>query len=403
MPGGTRHYNFARELIKRGHEVCLIAANYNHFSHQFIATPAAFGEIDAQFDVPFVWIPTPAYEGNTIKRLHNMVSFSLRLLRKKYLSKNNPPDVIIGSSPHLFAALSGELLARHFNIPFVLEVRDLWPAVLVDLGVSRYHPMIKLMQWIEKYLYRRATHIITLLPGASAYLEKFSVPAQKITWLPNSVQLDVIPQYKQKSDTDKFTIMYAGTHGLANDLETILKAANILQQKKCAHTIRIRLIGDGPEKPRLKSLALRLNLSTVEFCDPVSKKEIYSVLNEADVFVILLTDSPVFRWGISPNKLFDYLAMERPIIFGINSPFNPIEKFKAGISIKPGDPAALADAILQLFLLPQNELDAMGKRGGEFVRKYHHLSHLTDSLEALLKNVTNTSDISMQVSKASDF
>ncbi len=397
MAGGTRHYNFARELMKRGHEVCLIASNYNHFSHHFIKTDVPLGEMDYQSEVPFIWIPTPPYQGNTIKRFKNIVTFSYRLLLKKYLSRNAPPDVIIGSSPHLFAAFAGELLARRLNVPFVLEVRDLWPAVLVDLGMSPNHPMIKLMQWMERYLYQRAKHIITLLPNADTYLQQFSVAPNKITWLPNAANLDEIPQQIQQKVSNKFTIMYAGTHGLANDLETVILAAQILEQKNLAHSIRICLIGDGPEKSRLQKLAARTNLTMVEFMDPVSKKDIYSVLNQADAYVILLTDSPAFRWGISPNKLFDYLAMGRPIIFGINTPFNPIEKYRAGISIKPNDPTSLADAIEKLSVLPQHELDEMGKRGNAFVRKNHHLTHLTDTLEALLVNLNNESELSIQV------
>ena len=134
----------------------------------------------------------------------------------------------------------------------------------------------------------------------------------------------------------------------------------------------------------MKKLATELNVSIIEFHDSVSKSKIYSILNQADAFLMLLKDSPVFRWGISPNKLFDYLIMERPVIFGVNTPYNPIEKFNAGISVKPSDPEALAAAIYNLSLLPKAELAQMGARGKDFVLQHHHLQKLTDSLEKLM-------------------
>jgi glycosyltransferase involved in cell wall biosynthesis len=386
MAGGTRHYNFARQLMQRGHEVLLIAANYNHFSQKFIQTPTKMGEIDHSYDVPFVWIPTPAYQGNTAARFKNMLAFSLRALRKKYLSRTLPPDIIIGSSPHLFAALSGELLAKRLNVPFILEVRDLWPESLVDLGrISTHHPLIKLMKGVESYLYKRANRVISLLPSADKYLIMHGVKPENIVWLPNAIDTDIIPiDLKPMQKSDLFTVMYAGAHGIANDLDTVLSAAKILQDKYAAQQIRICLIGDGQEKTRLKELAVTLNVSMVEFCDPVSKTEIYPILNQADAFLMLLKDSPVFRFGISPNKLFDYLAMGRPVIFGVETPFNPIKEFNAGITIKPSDPESLASAIYHLSLVPKSELANMGERGKNFVLHNHHIQKLTDSLENLI-------------------
>jgi glycosyltransferase involved in cell wall biosynthesis len=381
--GGTRHYNFARQLQKRGHEVLIIAANYNHFSHTFMSTSGKFGELDTTYDVPFVWLPVPAYKGNTVSRFWNMLSFAGKVFRNKFLLTSPPPDVIIGSSPHLFAALGAELLAKKLKKPFILEIRDLWPETLIDLGkFSHKHPLIKMMKWIEAYLYKRANHIISLLPASDKYLTQCGVLQKNITWLPNSVDVVAIPfDTLSKTPNNKFTVMYAGAHGLANDLDTVIYAAKILQNNGYTDHIRICLIGDGPSKMQLKQLALRENVQMVEFFDSVSKKEIYSTLNQADVFLMLLKKSPVFRWGISPNKLFDYLVMERPVIFGVETPFNPIEKYNAGISIQPSDPESLASAIQKLYLLPKEELMEMGQRGKSFVLQHHDIVGLTDSLE----------------------
>jgi glycosyltransferase involved in cell wall biosynthesis len=389
--GGTRHYNFARQLIRRGHEVVIIASNFNHFSQSYTDSSAKIGEIDYTHEVPFMWIPSPPYHGNSIARFWNMIIFSLRIQRKKYLSKLFTPDVIIGSSPHLFAALSADVLCRRYKIPFLLEIRDIWPDSLIDLGrFTKHHPLIKFMKYIEHYLYKRANKIICLLPMAERYLKTKGVNPNFILQLPNAIDTDNIPNeflstnnfnYSKKTQNEKFTVMYAGAHGLANDLETVLRAARILQENGLANHIQICLIGNGPDKNRLKLIAMQEGISMVRFLDAVPKNEIFTILNQADAFLMLLKDSPVFRWGISPNKLFDYLVMARPIIFGVESPFNPIQENGAGISIKPSHPESLASAIHDLSNLSKEKLNEMGLRGREFVFKNHHILRLTDLLE----------------------
>ncbi len=386
--GGTRHYNFARLLQEKGHEVVIIAANFNHLSRTTMVKENQRAQWDTSSDVPFVWLPVPAYKGNTIARFWNMIVFNWRLLRNHLLRTLPTPDVIIGSSPHLFAALGAERLASRFKKPFILEIRDLWPESLVDLGhFTHKHPFIKTMKWLESYLYKKATRVISLLPNAKQYFIERGVQATHIVWLPNSVDVEKIPVLPERVKNAKFTVMYAGAHGATNDLETLISAAALLEQKGLSSQIKICLIGDGPEKSRLKQLASDAELTMVEFMDSVPKNAIYAKLNEADVFLMSLKDSPVFRWGISPNKLFDYLIMQRPVIFGVNTPFNPVDSYQAGISIRPENPEALAAAIEQLSLTSPEELDAMGSRGKEFVLENHYLPRLTHELENLLLTV----------------
>jgi len=387
--GGTRHYNLAKQLIQRGHEVLIVAANYNHFSQTYIPTNAQVGEVDAAYDVPFMWIPTPPYRGNTISRFWNMLVFSWRILQKKYLSMQSPPDVIIGSSPHLFSAFSAERLAKRLKIPFILEIRDIWPDTLVDLGrISRRHPLILLMRYIERHVYKHANRIISLLPAADKYLIQCGVKPEHILWLPNSIDTDTIPTTLSPVTNQKFTVMYAGAHGLANDLDTVLNAAKLLESQSLANRIRICLVGDGPDKPRLKERVQNENIKMVEFFDSVPKNNIYTELNKADAYLMLLKNSPIFRWGISPNKLFDYLAMGKPVIFGVETPFNPIEKYNAGISITPSDSTSLANAIEKLSVSSKDELQNMGARGKEFVFEKHNIAYLAASLEKLMVEIT---------------
>lgn len=386
-PGGTRHYNLALQLQKKGHEVTIIAANYNHFLHEKTNSTSSVCQLDMTYQVPFIWLSVPPYKGNTIGRFYNMLVFSWRLMRNDFFKTMPSPDIIIGSTPHLFAALGAEILARQLKKPFILEIRDLWPESLVDLGrFSNKHPLIKIMKWIERYLYKHASRIISLLPNANSYLIECGVDPNHILWLPNAVDIESIPVLPSINN-DKFTVMYAGAHGVANDLDTIISSAKILQDKGFSEKIKIFLVGEGPEKPRLKKLAESYHLNIIEFLDAVPKNEIYSTLNKADTYLMSLKDSPVFRWGISPNKLFDYLAMERPVIFAVNTPFNPVEQYNAGITVSPGDPMSLSNAIIKLASLSKEELNAMGRRGKDFILKNHHIIQLTDALEHLIRSV----------------
>jgi len=384
--GGTRHYSLARELQSRGHEVLVIGANYNHFSHELIPSSGKIGELDTSCDVPFLWIPVRAYQGNSPRRLLNMMDFVFGLLRNKYLRSKASPDVIIGSSPHLFAAFAAFRLARRLKKPFVLEVRDIWPESLTDLGrISKKHPLILIMKWIELYLYRHADRVITLLPNSKDYLVSCGVPASNILWLPNSVNILPPKNNKVRDKQDKkFTVMYAGAHGLANDLETVVKAAKILHEMGKDQKIRIMLVGDGPEKTRLQEMVSSENTGIIEFMNPVPKQKIYDVMDQADAFIMLLKKSPVFRWGISPNKLFDYMMMARPVIFGVETPVDPVRISDSGISIPSGDPGVLANAICQLAGLSEKTRLEMGERGRKYVTQHHDVRLLAVSLEQFI-------------------
>ena len=292
----------------------------------------------------------------------------------------------------LMAAWAGERLARRFGIPFLLEIRDLWPETLVSLGsVSRRHPLVWWMSQLEWRLYRRADQVLSLLPGAAQYIAEHGGTVEKTVWLPNGIDLEWIPDPKPLEDRDIFTAMFAGAHGAANGLDDVLSAAEVLQKASddpVAGRIRFKLVGDGREKTRLMKRAQELGLNNVEFAPPVPKHQVYATLQEADAFLMVLENSPVFRWGISPNKLWDYLACARPVIFSVSTPFNPIEDARAGVTATPGDPRSLAGAIRQLAALPLSERQAMGRRGRLHVEQHHSFVSLASQLEDVMNQLT---------------
>jgi glycosyltransferase involved in cell wall biosynthesis len=180
-------------------------------------------------------------------------------------------------------------------------------------------------------------------------------------------------------------VTYAGAHGLANDLDTALDAAKILRDMPTAGSVSVRFIGDGAEKPRLQARANAEGLTNVEFRPSVSKDEIYRSLSDADAFLMPLKDSPVFRWGISPNKLYDYLALQRPIIFAIRTRYNPVADSGAGITVPPEDAHQLADAITRLAAMSHAERREIGHRGRQYVENHHSYSVLAERFEGVLE------------------
>ncbi|MDX1953663.1 MAG: glycosyltransferase family 4 protein [Verrucomicrobiota bacterium] len=383
--GGTRHYTLARELIALGHDVTLIASSFDHTTRsETRLKPGSDSLLEKVAGVPFLWIRTPPYTGNSFSRLRNMVGFA-RLLPSQ--TRQLPsPDIVIGSSPHLFAATGAEKLAASRHVPFVMEVRDLWPESLIQLGnMKRHHPLVLLMTVLEKRLYRKARRIFTLLPGSADHMVAKGAIRQHIISIPNGIDLHLVPPSSPPVERETFTVLYAGAHGLANGLDTILDAAGTLI-KSGDPKLRFRLIGDGPNKPALKERARLEGLTNVEFCDPVPKSQIFNVMQEADALIAMLKDVDLFQHGVSPNKLFDYMACSRPIIFGIRSSNNPIQEANAGITVPPENPQSIIAAMKQLSSLPLSQRWEMGLRARKYVEENHDFAKLSRRMhEALLQ------------------
>ncbi|NPV70690.1 MAG: glycosyltransferase family 4 protein [Firmicutes bacterium] len=387
-PGGTRHHSLAKELVSRGHEVAIVAASFHHMTRR--RRPEAdnscwfFESIDG---ARFVWLRVPAYQGNSVARVWNMIVFALRTLGLLRSHDMECPDVVIGSSPHLFAAWAGERLAQCYGVPFVLEVRDLWPETLVRIGkMPRWHPLVLLMSMLERWLYRRASRIITLLPGASKYIASKGVPSEHIVHIPNGTDFSLAAKPAMPPAESRATFIYVGAHGVANALDTVLEAACILRDKGY-DSLRFRFVGDGPEKSRLRDKASRIGFQNVVFDDPVPKGQVYSEIAKADAGLLVMRDSPLYDWGMSTNKIFDYMASARPVIFSGNTPYDIVRSAGCGFSVPAEDAAGLAEAIEAFLQLPKAERIEMGLRGRRYVEENHNFSILASKLEQLLREV----------------
>lgn len=385
--GGTRHFHLAEHLPAFGWQATVIAASVElNTGRQRLAPDEAYRH-ETIAGIPFLWIRTPEYRGSGGGRAINMLAYTVRALLPRYTRELPRPDAIIGSSVHPFAALAGAILARRHRAPFIFEVRDLWPQTLIDMGRLHEHsPMTWILRRLERWLYQRATRIVVLLPRAVEYIAPLGIAQNRVVWIPNGVDLSLFPTTAPRSRNvgDPFVLMYFGAHGQANGLDNILQAMKRVAERTIPGAIHLRMIGDGPLKPGLVKLAEQLGLSQVSFEPPVPKSEIPQRAAEADAFVFNLIDTPVFRFGISSNKLFDFMAGARPIIFCSNASNNPVREAQAGITVPPGDPEALAQAILTLAQTSEEERYRLGVAGRRYVEENHSFDRLAGRLALTL-------------------
>ena len=383
MGGGTRHYDFAQILNARGHNVTIIASSFHYSQYkemkQYNKTEYL---IEVQNGVNFVWIKTPHYFGNGIGRVKNMLSYMIKTLKiLPTIEELQKPDIILGSAVHLFAVFSAFKLSQKYKTPFIMEVRDLWPQTLIDMGMSKWHPFILLLGWLEQFLYKRADKVISNLPYAYDYIGKF-IEKEKFVWISNGVNLSQI-QYVPKQKSEKFIISYTGALGVANNLQVFLEAAKRLKNQK---DIYFQIVGNGAEKERLHAFVEQNNLLNVSIENSVPKNEVTNILQNSDVLFLGLKDSPLYRFGISLNKLFDYMASGRVIVFAGNSRNNPIKEANAGYSIPPDDIEALENVILEIYHLPHEQRVQIGEQIRKYVEVNYSTDILVDKLEALLIN-----------------
>ncbi|MEB8430944.1 glycosyltransferase family 4 protein [Cocleimonas sp. KMM 6892] len=385
--GGTRHYGLAKHMETMGWDMKIIAASVDHFTGDQRITNRESHATNIIDGVSFTWLKTPKYEGSGVFRILNILCYSFRAYFGRWKKNISPPDVIIGSSVHPFAAIAAAFLAKKHSVPFIFEVRDLWPETLIAMGRWSEHSIkTKIFRIIEKWLYMNADKIITLLPYANEYIESLGVPRNKISWISNGAEISSPPSSLNQKDT--FTLMYFGSHGPANSLDTILEAMSILQVDKSMSHVSLRLIGDGASKASLIQTSIHLNLTNVFFEKSVTKEEIPKLAEEADAFVIPIGNRPeLYRYGISPNKIFDYLSAARPIVIASNAANNPIEDANAGLTTEPDNPEKLAQSIKKLVNTPFEIRVQMGSNGRKHVEDNYSYEKLAQKMVSTLDSI----------------
>ncbi|MFZ6026791.1 MAG: glycosyltransferase family 4 protein [Chloroflexota bacterium] len=386
-PGGTRHHELARYLAGRGHRVSIVASPVSYLT----------GTVARQ-DVPGVQT-MPADENITILRtytysalhksfVHRIFSF-LSFMLSSFVAALRVPavDLVWGTSPPIFQGLTAWAVARLKGKPFLFEVRDLWPAFAIQVGVLRNPWLIRASQWLERFLYRHADQVMVNSPGYVEHVRQHG--ARRVALIPNGADPrmfdpdgDGLAFRYQHDLAGRFVVLYAGAHGISNDLDVVLAAAANLQDQPA---IAIVLLGDGKEKPALMARAAAMGLSNVFFLPPVPKTEMAAALAAADACLAILKPIPLYATTY-PNKVFDYMAAGRPLLLAIDGVARRVvEEAQAGIYVPPGDSTALAAAMRRLAADPA-AARTMGLCGRQAVIEKFDRAALAEQLEALFQD-----------------
>ncbi|USG68369.1 glycosyltransferase family 4 protein [Brevibacillus ruminantium] len=381
-----RPYYLAREWVKLGHEVTIVASGFSHL--RLVNPDNKDGLTEEMIDgIRYLWIKTPRYTGNGSRRVLNMLGFAWLIHRyAPILSERYRPDLVMVSSPHPFSIFGAKRVARSARAKLVFEVRDLWPQSLIEYGNrSAWHPFIILTQFAENYAYSVSDQIVSLLPKAEEHMRLHGLAQGKFYYLPNGIVVEEweesgperLPDLHRETlqrwkEEGRFIIGYAGSHGLANRLEDLIEAADELRDQPVAFV----LVGQGPMKAALEQLVEEKGLRHVSFLPPIPKTAIPACLRWMDALFMGWKMLPLLRFGVSANKLFDYMMAGKPVIHAIDAGNDPIEEAGCGISIRPEDSRQLVDAIRRLLKMTEKERQEMGQRGRSYVMEMHNLEHL---------------------------
>lgn len=370
-PGLGRHrrpYCLAEAFNTLGHAATVICARHHHLLHR---VPEASGLAQVG-EVAYWFVDTPGYQGNGLARIQNMLGFGPHLARSAadLVAARGRPDVIIASSPHLFQMPAVHRIAKRLGAQFWVEVRDLWPESLVALGLSRrFSPLVMWLSWLERFAYRRADKLISLLANAEPHMRARGLREGRFIWVPNGVSFDPLaaiegatepptalpPELdlvaRLKADGRRL-VVYTGAMGPPNALEGLIDCARLMQPRQ--PDVHFVLIGTGVSVPSLKARAQ--GLPNLHFLPEMSHAHAQAALRQADCAVVCFRGHPLYHHGISPNKLFEYaLSASRSVIACSEKALAGMETLVSA-RCEPDHPEALAHALAQVLNTPPRSL-----------------------------------------------
>ncbi len=375
-----RPYHLAREWVRAGHRVRIVAASFSHVRSRQpdVRSQPSDEMIDA---IGYRWLPAPRYAGNGIGRVRNIWAFLSRLWREsKRLAREFNPDVVIASSTYPMDIWVARRIARQAHAKLVYEVHDLWPLSPIELsGMSPRHPFALLCQKAENDAYRDADVVVSMLPVVAEHMRAHGLDLRKLHIVPNGVALEdwegdpqaldptIAAQLAAFQNRGHTIVGYAGSHGLPNALDVLLDAAAALKDE----SIRFVLVGDGHEKTRLAKRVRDEGLDHVVMFAPVPKAQIPALLATFDIAYIGWQRVPIYRFGIAPNKLMDYMMAGRAVLHSVEAGNDAVAEAGCGLTVAPESPAAVADGLRTLAVLTPAARAAMGERGRAFVVANH--------------------------------
>jgi glycosyltransferase involved in cell wall biosynthesis len=393
QPGASRHHQHIRYLMQHGYQVALITS---YVKNRLRIIPPEYKNVKIALEregdlTVYKTYAYPNYGHDFYTRMLNYLSFMFYAIIAGL--KAPPCDLVFASSPSLFVGLAGYVLSRLKRVPFVLEVRDLWPETAVVMGVLRSATAIRLATWLEGFLYRRAECIVAVTEGIRQGILQHGIPESEIVFVPNGVDDDLYAvlstqgaaQVRQEHGWNgRFVALYAGTLARSDGLDAIVRAAAALTDYQ---DLLVVFLGDGEVKSRLVELVREFQISNVTFIPSQPKRRVPDFVAAADVCLMPVKSDSFFHMTL-PNKLFDYLAGGRSIIAAVppGEAQNLVEQANAGLVIPPEDEMRLAAALLDLRDNPEAR-QRYGENGRRYVLEHYLRSSLAAQLVTALDSV----------------
>jgi len=378
-----RPYYLAREWVRAGHRVCIVAASYSHVRTRQPDVGSGVREQSIS-GITYRWLPTPRYTGNGVGRAWNVGCFLARTWREApRLAAEWRPDAVIASSTYPMDIWVARRIARSTRprpARLVYEVHDLWPLSLIELtGMSPNHPFALLCQRAEDAAYRHADRVVSMLPKVHSHMAARGLDLDRLTIVPNGVapdewnrepeplRADVASAIAQARRTGRAVVGYAGSMGLPNSLDTLLDAALLVKDV----ALSIVMVGDGHERQRLLARVERETISNVTMLPAIPKFQIPSFLGAIDLAYIGWQRSSIYRFGIAPNKLMDYMMAGCAVLHSVEAGNDPVADSGCGVTVAPESPAAVADGLRCMATLSAGQRREMGARGRAYVLANH--------------------------------
>lgn len=394
--GGSRWNEMTRMWADQGHEITVLAGMVHY----------ATGKKDEKYKGKYFYEEnieenikvirchvSEAYNVNFLGRLWAYFSFVFSSIWAGFFKVKSKHDLIIVTSPPLFVGITAYVLSIFKRIPFVFEIRDLWPESAIDTGVLKNKMIIKLAYWFESFIYKKAKLINVLTPAfRDTLIMKKNVTEHKVIMIPNAADFSLSDELLETFDTEafrkqqnlekKFVVTYVGAHGVANHLIQIVETAELLRETN----VLFLLIGDGMEKPMLKTEVEKRNLQNIRFIDSVPKREVFKYILASDMGTSVLKKVDTFKTVYS-NKTFDYMACKKPILMVIDGVSRElVEKAKAGIYVEPENPLDFAEKIKQ-YLKSPNLIKEQGENGYSYAKTNFDRAILAKKYLSFIQNL----------------
>ena len=387
-----RHFDLFKNFSKESYNIDVICGSFVHDRKEAILNQGEKYRLINSEGIKYHILSGISYKSNVIRML-SMIQFFFKVLffSKKLKEK---PNIIYASSPHPFNGLAGMYLARKYKCPFILEIRDLWPETWVAMGATTKKSIIyKVFAYIEKVLYKNADKIVTLTANKDYYIS-LGVDEKKVEIVSNGVDLEKYDSLLEEKSPinlleNKFNILYTGAHGTANCLEFLLEVAKLIKNDN----IVFNFIGEGEKKEELIKKSEEYKLKNVNFYPPINKNLIPSTLKNGDAMILPVRDEPLYKYGISPNKMYEYFASSKPIIFSGNVANDMVKEANAGVSVEAENIEKIKEAVLSLYNMSEEERKILGKNGRKYVEENYDTRVLSKKIEKIILNLLEDKNV----------